>query len=174
MGPQSLAASSASNLSDLDPAHRQFLSSSLDRNDVELVVISKLHEQLRELQNLLVKRYGELLLFPEDDSTVPKESLSSDDDNEEKEKLLLAFRLRLKLRRKLLNRLVKRLNRVAHFMDCEVSSVVVPLNPKYGDLRFVFNSEKLGHHHEVCHKRERALEILREKRRKLNENVAEK
>ena len=86
----------------------------------------------------------------------------------------MAFRLRLKLRRKLLNRPVRRLNRVAHFMEGEVSSVVAPSNPKYGDLRFEFNSEKFEHHKEVCRKRERAFERLREKRQKLNEDVAEK
>jgi hypothetical protein len=49
------------------------------------------------------------------------------------QELCVDFLLRMKLRRKLLNRLARRLNRVAHAMDGE--DVSPPGPPKYGDLR---------------------------------------
>jgi hypothetical protein len=162
---------------ELDPAHRKFLASSLDRNDTELAAIEKLHGQLRELRALLVERYGELSLFPMESTTscTSKTSSLSDAGNEEKERLLLSFRLRLKLRRKLLNRLARRLNRVAHFLDGDVSSLLPPPNPKYGDTPFEFETEKFNEHKQACAKRELAYGILQEKKRRLkNDNLAEK
>lgn len=174
MGRRSAPLSSANAANDLDPAHRKFLASSLDRNDVELLAIEKLNGQLRELRSLLVERYGELSLFPSDNNSSIKDSSSLSESRNEKEKLLLSFRLRMKLRRKLLNRLSRRLNRVAHFMDGEVSSLAAPPNPKYGDVRFELDSEKFERHQEACLKRDRAFEILQEKRRRLSNNLAEK
>jgi hypothetical protein len=54
--------------------------------------------------------------------------------------LLQSFRVRLQLRRRLLNRLCRRLNRVAHFMDGETSNVVAPAPPRYGDIPFQFTN----------------------------------
>jgi hypothetical protein len=71
-----------------------------------------------------------------------KEPTASDEKNKKHsdtfpdqagQELCVDFLLRMKLRRKLLNRLSRRLNRVAHAMDGE--DVSPPGPPKYGDLR---------------------------------------
>ena len=63
-----------------------------------------------------------------------------DDDNDaaattttRREKLATAFFLRMKLRRRLLNRLARRLHRVAHVMDSGSRNVDAPAPPQYGD-----------------------------------------
>lgn len=175
MGRRPAQPTSTTAPSDLDPAHRKLLASSLDRNDTELAAVDKLNGQLRELRSLLVERYGELSLFPMESTSCPSKTTSlSDNGKEEKERLLLSFRLRLKLRRKLLNRLTRRLNRIAHFMDGDVSSLLPPPNPKYGDIPYEFESEKFSEYKQASAKRELAYEMLQEKRRRLNDNLAEK
>jgi len=60
-----------------------------------------------------------------------------------RDKLATAFFLRMKLRRRLLNRLARRLHRVAHVMDSGTRNVEAPAPPQYGDQmrRFVQDDE---------------------------------
>ena len=50
------------------------------------------------------------------------------------ERLTRAFAVRMKLRRRLLNRLARRLHRIAHVMDGNGASVAAPNPPSHGDL----------------------------------------
>ena len=56
--------------------------------------------------------------------------------------LCVDFLLRMKLRRRLLNRLARRLMRVAHAMDGE--DVTAPAPPKYGDLRLHLDPQDMA------------------------------
>lgn len=80
------------------------------------------------------------------------DSHDNDDDNDavnndtttRRDKLATAFFLRMKLRRRLLNRLARRLHRVAHVMDSGTRNVDAPAPPQYGDQmrRFVQDDEE--------------------------------
>eukprot|EP00594_Rhizosolenia_setigera_P012214 CAMPEP_0178954456 /NCGR_PEP_ID=MMETSP0789-20121207/8997_1 /TAXON_ID=3005 /ORGANISM="Rhizosolenia setigera, Strain CCMP 1694" /LENGTH=667 /DNA_ID=CAMNT_0020635853 /DNA_START=173 /DNA_END=2176 /DNA_ORIENTATION=- len=66
------------------------------------------------------------------------DNLFSDDNNEGEVK---EFFLLIKLRRKILNRLFRRLNRVSRSMDGQTSCVGPPLPPKFGDMSFEFDDD---------------------------------
>lgn len=80
------------------------------------------------------------------------------------QELCVDFLLRMKLRRKLLNRLARRLNRVAHAMDGE--DVSPPGPPKYGDLRLHLDPAQVQASEEHWERREAALRQLDEEREK--------
>mmetsp|Transcript_14286 Transcript_14286/g.21133 ORF Transcript_14286/g.21133 Transcript_14286/m.21133 type:complete len:650 (-) Transcript_14286:1366-3315(-) len=99
-------------------ALNRFLTRSLNRCDVELAAIEKLHTSLHEL----------------------KTKLDSKDVNVRQE-----FQWKMLLRKRLLNRLARRLNRLAHTMDNN-EIVAPPTIPKYGDARYEISNrtEELG------------------------------
>ena len=69
---------------------------------------------------------------------------SSEITTSRRDKLATAFFLRMKLRRRLLNRLARRLHRVAHIMDSGSRNIDAPEPPQYGDQmrRFVKDDEE--------------------------------
>jgi hypothetical protein len=73
--------------------------------------------------------------------------------------LCVDFLSRMKLRRKLSNRLIRRLNRVAHAMDG--TDVSPPLPPRYGDLRLNVDAEAVAERVVEWDKQERAKERIR-------------
>lgn len=89
-------------------ALNHFLTRSLKRCDVELAAIDQLHTSLHEL----------------------KTKLDSEDVNIRQE-----FQWKMLLRKRLLNRLARRLNRLAHAMD-NGEIFTPPTLPKYGDARY--------------------------------------
>jgi len=120
-------------LPELDPRNPSNLKRSLDRNDVELAALSKLHVALRILREAITEEFGEDVLIAiavggkgsssgldqyeaikEDDLAGVKQDENS---AERLKRLSNAFQIRMKLRRRLLNRLARRLHRVAHILD---------------------------------------------------------
>jgi hypothetical protein len=120
------------------PEHRKFLLRSLDRNDTDLAVLIELNRTLKKVKMSIINECGEAVLLDLGEGILklsPGEDSLEGGSNlpEEAQDLCVDFLLRMKLRRKLLNRLARRLNRVAHAMDGE--DVAPPPPPKYGDLR---------------------------------------
>jgi hypothetical protein len=72
--------------------------------------------------------------------------------------LCVDFLLRMKLRKKLLNRLARRLNRLAHAMDGE--DVAPPAPPKYGDLRLHIDPMAVPAHDERWERQQEAKQAL--------------
>ena len=119
-------------------------SRSLDRNDADSAAIIRLNRRLKELRTLIPPKLlldlgeGKLRLSPDGRDAlvrVVKEKRGRPTQLEEAEEdhpLAVEFLLRFKLRRKLLSRLARRLNRVAAHMD---GNLELPYQPKYGDLR---------------------------------------
>ena len=131
---------------ELDPKNPANLKRSLERNDFELAALSKLHLSLRILREAIVEEYGEDVLIEisvkgSQNAMAPINELDKANDSlgagKEKssadrlERLSSAFLLRMKLRRRLLNRLARRLHRVAHVMDGQ--NAQAPYPPMYGD-----------------------------------------
>jgi hypothetical protein len=132
--------------------HRNFLIRSLERNDVDMAALIELNKTLRTAKEKILQTCGELVLL---DLGCGRLTLINDELNEEtgmivnedddegnrqqhsltpaQKEVCIDFLLRMKLRRKLCNRLVRRLNRVATSMDGKDVSPGPP--PKYGDLR---------------------------------------
>ena len=158
--------------SPFDPGYPANLKRSLARNDVELAALAKLHTSLRVLREAIVAEFGEdglirMVLRHKDQlkdgglkpPTVQPEQLAMEGNDEttnrlldndtasppppRHEKLSSAFFLRMKLRRRLLNRLARRLHRVADSMDYGTRNVEAPVPPLYGDQmrRFVKDDE---------------------------------
>jgi hypothetical protein len=138
-----------------DPQHRAFLKRSLDRSDNELAAIQTLHRSLRSLKAAIVEKYGTAALLDiaeglisiseEDQSLVvpdPDDDDSSFYTDENFQALAKDYLLRLKLRRKLLNRIARRIMRLSQAMDGRFQKVVPPPTPKYGEIRLLSSCEQ--------------------------------
>lgn len=128
-------------------AHRNFLARALERNDTEIMALTELNKSLHKAKESIIESCSEVVLL---DLGSGRLTLINDELHEEKieqvdgseeeshhlspaqKELCVDFLLRMKLRRKLLNRLARRLNRIAHAMDGE--DVAPPPPPRYGDL----------------------------------------
>lgn len=125
-------------------AHRNFLARAMERNDTEIMALNELNKSLHKAKGAVVESCGEIVLLDLGSGrlTLLNDELIEDKSEEEEEeshhlspaqkKLCVDFLLRMKLRRKLLNRLARRLNRIAHAMDGQ--DVTPPPPPRYGDL----------------------------------------
>ena len=141
--------------------HRNFLMRSIRRNDVDLAALVKLNKSLKASKASIVESCGEAVLLDlgigrltlvndelhegignnsnnnDDENGVVQESSSQPQQHRlltpVQKSMCVDFLLRMKLRRKLCNRLARRLNRIAHAMDGE--DVAPPPPPRYGDLR---------------------------------------
>ena len=148
---------------EFDPQHRAFLKRSLDRSDNEIAAVQTLHRSLFSIKNAIVENYGEgvmldigeglvsisgedqSLIVPNvdadnaaDENANAEMSTSTSFYNDEKFRALAKdYILRLKLRRKLLNRIARRIMRLSHAMDGKIQKVVPPPNPKYGEVRLL-------------------------------------
>ncbi|KAG7355859.1 hypothetical protein IV203_000545 [Nitzschia inconspicua] len=151
--------------------HRLFLIRSLERNDMDMAALLKLNASLHEAKTKLLQSCGELVLLdlgcgrlklindelheetnnPQEEAT--KEDRAAAEDLQQatvttqhhltpaQKKVCVDFLLRMKLRRKLCNRLIRRLNRVASAMDGK--DVSPPPPPRYGDLRLHIDPEEV-------------------------------
>ena len=147
-----------------DPANPTNIRRSLYRNDVELAALSKLHKSMSALKATIVKEYGDAAFVTAISSrssaaaattTIHDKNDSNGARNDEEgrlpttttttskfDRLIRAFAVRTALRRRLLNRLARRLHRVSHAMDTFVSShsapstlaISAPLPPGHGDV----------------------------------------
>eukprot|EP00429_Kryptoperidinium_foliaceum_P031431 CAMPEP_0176137620 /NCGR_PEP_ID=MMETSP0120_2-20121206/69875_1 /TAXON_ID=160619 /ORGANISM="Kryptoperidinium foliaceum, Strain CCMP 1326" /LENGTH=816 /DNA_ID=CAMNT_0017473483 /DNA_START=81 /DNA_END=2527 /DNA_ORIENTATION=- len=132
--------------------HRHFLARSMERNDVDLAALLQLNSRLKATKKQIIESCGEIVLL---DLGCGRLTLLNDELHEEKKspedetyfltpaqkELCVDFLLLMKLRRKLANRLVRRLNRVAQAMDG--NDVSPPSAPRYGDLRLHIDSQAL-------------------------------
>lgn len=100
-----------------DPRHIALLNRSLFQNDKEIVALEKLHESIRKVKSIILEHFGEEVLL--DMVTLPDGGIASisEDKKEYHTTLRDEFVSRMKLRRKLLNRLARRLLRISHAMD---------------------------------------------------------
>jgi len=121
------------------PAHPNNLHRSLSRNDVEISALSKLNTALRTLRTEIVQEYGDETLIEIATNTTIEDDHSGKE--ERLQQLATAFTQRMKLRRRLLNRLARRLYRVAYIMDGGDASP--PLPPLYGDEIVRFKKEEI-------------------------------
>jgi hypothetical protein len=144
-GSTSAANGSAKSLPPSHPAeqyeeHRAFLIRSLERNDLDMAALLELTRSLHSVKRAIVESCGEATLLDlgqgkiqlapnNDDSLVGDSECLPDDQGQD---LCVDFLLRMKLRRKLLNRVFRRLNRVAHAMDGNDVNPTAP--PRYGEL----------------------------------------
>ncbi len=132
-------------------SHVQFLQRSLDRCDVDIAAIQKLHTRLSIYKNKLLHHpfntsnnnnnnndEDVLLDYILHKSSVASSNKEEETNEMEKEWYDMAdlFVQHLKLRRRLCNRLARRLNRLSHAMDGQTTTTILPPPPpKYGDSR---------------------------------------
>ena len=164
-----------------NPEHRAFLIRSLERNDVDLTALLELNRSLRKAKEYILSTCGELVLLDlgqgrltviNDELHDSKKGATFQDDggdqassyslSPKQKELCIDFLLRMKLRRKLLNRLSRRLNRVAHAMDGE--DVAPPAPPKYGDLRLNIDPGAVKAYVDRWEKQDKAKKLLVEEK----------
>jgi hypothetical protein len=109
------------------------------------------------LKSVIVKKFGESrlldigegLVFVSKETrelVIPTKSDTDnfDNDSEREEFAALAkdFLLRFELRRKLMNRLARRIMRLSHIMDGRIAKFVPPPAPKYGEVRLLSDTKE--------------------------------
>lgn len=178
--------------SELYPEHRQFLVRSLERNDTDNAALMDLNKSLRDRRQSIVDLCGELTLLdlglghyklsPASDALERTEDNNGATDGTNGtifpdaigQELCVDFLLRMKLRRRLLNRLARRLNRIATAMDGE--DVSPPGPPKYGDLSLHVDPmqvQAFEEHWQHQEKARRKLDLEREKHLYADESTTE-
>mmetsp|Transcript_42961 Transcript_42961/g.84390 ORF Transcript_42961/g.84390 Transcript_42961/m.84390 type:complete len:1144 (-) Transcript_42961:71-3502(-) len=120
-----------------NPEFRRSVARSLDRNSKEMVAVQRCHERLRELK---AKHTEEELGIAGSESEGEEVDAVAEGSQSTEGSPKLLFRSYMRLRRRLLNRLARRLYRVAFAMDGE--PMYPPLLPKYGDEKYVLDEEK--------------------------------
>mmetsp|Transcript_24280 Transcript_24280/g.40231 ORF Transcript_24280/g.40231 Transcript_24280/m.40231 type:complete len:951 (-) Transcript_24280:88-2940(-) len=155
---------------ELSVDHRGFLIRSLDRCDTEYAALVKLNRSLTHCRDaitatpggasllldlgeglLTLNATGDGLLVGGGDNNDSIKLLSS---QEEQHSLCLDFLSRMKLRRRLLNRMARRLNRLSHSMDG--TDVSPPVPPKYGDLRLHVDAKAVAEYADHWKRQEEA------------------
>lgn len=162
----------------------EFLFRSLDRNDVEIAALIDLHQSIHAVKQAIIRNCGEdtlldlgegkLKLAPSLDSLQVADGTDLELPPQESQHLCVDFLLRMKLRRKLMNRLSRRLLRVAHYMDG--NDVQPPSVPKYGEQRLHLDPERIKAFSEHQANREmaiRAIECARERIHNKEEKLLE-
>ena len=127
------------------PSHRLFLIRSLERNDVELAALGDLNRSLHAVKLAIQTTCGTSTLLDLGEGRIALKNGVGDDelqvsddsvvlpDSPAAQHLCVDFLLRMQLRTRLLNRLIRRLQRLAHAMDG--NAIEPPGPPRYGDLR---------------------------------------
>lgn len=149
--------------------HRKFLIRSLERNDVDMNALIELNKSLHRAKELVLQSCDELVLLNLGSGRLKlindelhEEITATDCETGEvkpgttaglettvhqhhltptQKEVCVDFLLRMKVRRKLSNRLIRRLTRLAHAMDGK--DVSPPSAPKYGDLRLHINPKSI-------------------------------
>jgi hypothetical protein len=140
----------------------------LARNDVEICALSKLNTALRLIRKEIIGAYGEDVLI----EIATKPSKRDNDEDERLQQLATAFNLRMKLRRRLLNRLSRRLYRVAYIMDNGDASP--PMPPLYGDEVVRFKKDEDDDCRFISEEEVSKFVEGEEKKRQLREELGEK
>ena len=139
-----------------------FWTRSLDRNDADMAAVLELNRQLTKSRDYIVEFLGESILLDlgqgklrlcpdgsdvlmqvsgkNSDELVPVDMLSNNHQD-----VCLDFLLRQKLRRKLISRIIRRLNRIACSMDGD-KDINPPPAPRYGDLRLALDEDSIEQH----------------------------
>eukprot|EP00536_Pseudo-nitzschia_multiseries_P011124 jgi/Psemu1/259606/estExt_Genewise1Plus.C_3630027 len=164
--------------------HRRFLIRSLDRNDVEISALMELNKSLHAAKETILRSCGERVLLDlgsgrlrligeelhEKTAEPPTKEKPHHNLTQAQKEACVDFLLRMKLRRKLSNRLVRRLTRVAHAMDGK--DVTPPGPPKYGDLRFKIDAKclqsRIGEWKEKAAAKQRIDAAIHERAQKSN------
>jgi len=165
--------------------HRNFLIRSLQRNDVDIAALVELNRSLKAAKATILESCGESILLDlgigrltlvndelhEDTKSSNSNSKTKDKDDNSNDSpthhltpvqkaTCVDFLLRMKLRRKLCNRLARRLNRVAQAMDGE--DVAPPPPPRYGELRLNMDPSAVEAKAEHWNRLEEAKKAIRE------------
>lgn len=145
-----------------------FLVRSLDRNDVEITALIDLHRSIHAVRQAIIRNCGEdtlldlgegkLKLAPSSDSLQVADGIDLELPPEESQHLCVDFLLRMRLRRKIMNRLARRLLRVAHCMDG--NELQPPPVPKYGEQRLHLDPERIKAFSEHLSNREMAIRTI--------------
>jgi hypothetical protein len=155
------------NINNVKLGENEFLIRSLDRNDLEITALMDLHRSIDAVKQAILRNCGEetlldlgegkLKLAPSSDSLQAAEGVELPPE-ENQYHLCVDFLLRMKLRRKLMNRLSRRLLRVAHIMDG--NDLQPPPVPKYGEQRLHLDPERIKAFSEHFANRERAIRTI--------------
>lgn len=143
------------------PVYRAFLMRSLDRCDTELAALVELNRSLHDAKKAILETCGEATLLDIGQGLV---KLKDDQDAlqgkipPQGQEICVDFLLRMKLRRKLLNRLSRRLGRLSHAMDGE--DIQPPSPPKYGDLRLYMDPNAIKVFEERWKRQDHAMKLL--------------
>ena len=142
------------------PVYRTFLMRSLDRCDTELAALVELNRSLHVQKSNIIETCGEATLLDIGQGLLQLKHDNALEGNvpQEGQDLCIDFMLRLKLRRKILNRLTRRLGRLSHAMDGE--EIQPPAPPKYGDLRLYMDPKAIAVFEERWKRQEQAKKIL--------------
>lgn len=171
----------ASHPLEMNPEHRVFLIRSLDRCDTEFAALVKLNRLLTKLKREIMEycHGSESLLLDLGDGSIrlnaTGDGLEGRDITHDAQKLCYDFLCHRKLRRQLLNRLSRRLQRLAHSLDGK--DIAPPLPPKYGDIRMVIDSEAISKFRNELKEKEAAKERIRlklEEKEKKDEEEAKR
>lgn len=147
--------------------HRQFLLRSIQRNDVDTAAILEINRALEKCKNEIKQVCGEETLLDLGLGNIQlfgdpgEETLVGDKLPQLGQGHCIEFLLHMKLRRRLLNRLARRLHRVAHAMDGE--DVQPPIPPKYGELPLHLDPEAVRAFAKDLERREEARKTLEAK-----------
>mmetsp|Transcript_28636 Transcript_28636/g.42339 ORF Transcript_28636/g.42339 Transcript_28636/m.42339 type:complete len:898 (+) Transcript_28636:174-2867(+) len=160
---------------EMNPEHRKFLIRSLDRCDTEFAALVKLNRSLTKAKQELIDicNGSESLLLDLGDGTIrlnaTGDGLEGPELAYDTQMLCLDFLSRRKLRRRLLNRLSRRLQRLAHSLDGK--DITPPFPPKYGDVRMVIEPQAIAKFRTELKEKGEAKERIR---LKLEENEESK
>jgi hypothetical protein len=162
----------------LHASNCQFWLRSLGRNDAELAALIDLNASLKAVKDAIVVRgeensdesllldlgAGIYRLAPDGRDVLQKVTLHEGENVEvfadvpeteishDLQQLCVDFLLRRKLRRRLISRLCRRLNRIGSSMDADAIPEVPP-PPKYGELRLVIDPENINAYEQYTSKR---------------------
>jgi hypothetical protein len=150
----------ASHAAEHYPLYRTFLMRSLDRCDTELAALVELNRSLHVQKAKIIETCGEATLLDIGQGLLQLKHDNALEGNvpHEGQDLCIDFMLRTKLRRKILNRLTRRLGRLSHAMDGE--EIQPPSPPKYGDLRLYMDPKAIAVFEERWKRQEQAKKIL--------------
>ena len=164
--PLKFGAVPSSNPLESSADYRAFLIRSLDRCDTEFTALTELNRSLHKVKGAIVETCGEGTLIDLGEGLI---KLTPDEDDivglripDQGQDLCVEFLTRMKLRRRLLNRLARRLNRVSQAMDG--NDISPPMPPKYGDLRLHIDPAQVNEYAAHWKMQETAKKTIRERR----------
>ena len=166
--PSKFGAAPSSNPLESSADYRAFLIRSLDRCDTEFTALTELNRSLHKVKATIVETCGEETLIDLGEGLI---KLTPDEDDivglripDQGQDLCVEFLTRMKLRRRLLNRLARRLNRISQAMDG--NDISPPMPPKYGDLRLHIDPAQVNEYAAHWKLQEVAKNTIKERRQR--------